>query len=330
MRLLAGLVVLAVDLDGLVGLGGDQTRSGIVEDHGEDSGFAVHRARLYGGLEALEVVAGAPVPQVHRSVVTAGHQNTFWVDRHAVDDGVVTGQVLNEVPLRASPLLDVVGAGRCEHVQRRVEDDAADALLVVGERAHALAGGQVPQPHRRVVTAGDDLRIRRLRNDAGDGVCVSDERVDVRLRSHVPNARCRVATGGDEHIQGRVERHAVHRRQVSVIVPNDLVVLEIPALHLPVLAAGEQVRVARRHGEAADGADVTGQRELQLSTCQVPNLNNSISSTCREPLVARLHRHAPHPAQMAADDAVKFPRRVPLGARNRRRFLGKQQLLAAL
>ena len=86
-----------------------------------------------------------PVPEVHGPVVGPGDEDAVVVERHAVDDGVVPAQVLDEPPLGALPLLDVVRGGGGEHVERGVGHHGADALLVVGQGGQGLAGGQVPQ-----------------------------------------------------------------------------------------------------------------------------------------------------------------------------------------
>lgn len=43
---------------------------------------------------------------------TSGHQDAVGVDRQSVDDGVVPGQVLDEVAVGKRPLLDVIGGAR--------------------------------------------------------------------------------------------------------------------------------------------------------------------------------------------------------------------------
>lgn len=116
MRFFVGLFVLLVDLDGLVRFGGDEAATRLVEAKGVHAGLAVHGARLDGRLRPLEVVARFPVPEVKRTVVGARHQNTVAVDGQAVDDGVVARQVLDELAVRALPLLDVVRRRRREHV----------------------------------------------------------------------------------------------------------------------------------------------------------------------------------------------------------------------
>lgn len=62
-------VVLLVHFDGLVGLGGDQAAFRVVEHAGEDARLAVQGPGLHSRMDALEVVAGPPVPQVDGPVV---------------------------------------------------------------------------------------------------------------------------------------------------------------------------------------------------------------------------------------------------------------------
>ncbi len=82
---------------------------------------------------------------MHGPVVRARDEDPVIVQGHAVDDGVVPAQVLDEPPLGALPLLDVVRGGRGEHVERGVGHHGPDALLVVGQGRQGLARGQVPQ-----------------------------------------------------------------------------------------------------------------------------------------------------------------------------------------
>lgn len=80
----------------------------------------------------------------------------------------------------------------------------------------------------------------------------------------------------------------------------------------------------RGDGESSNSRDVSRQTKLELSTCEVPDLPSpkrtissplslvtrtkthldySISRACREPLVPRLNRHGPNPAQVPTDDS---------------------------
>uniref|UniRef100_A0A2M4DR30 Putative secreted protein n=1 Tax=Anopheles darlingi TaxID=43151 RepID=A0A2M4DR30_ANODA len=110
---------------------------------------------------------------------------------------------------------------------------------------------------------------------------------------------------------------------MPVVMSYDLVVLEIPALHLAILTAAEQIRMTGTYGESPNCTDVSRERQFQLSAGEVPYFNHSIGSTRREPFVAGFDCHAPNPSQMTGNDAAKFPRSVPFRLRNGWRFLGQ-------
>ena len=57
--------------------------------------------------------------------------------------------------------------------------------------------------------------------------------------------------------------------------PPHLVVLQVPALDLLVLAGGEEVRLPGADGQGANSADVPGESQLELSRGQVPQLQGT-------------------------------------------------------
>lgn len=65
-----------------------------------------------------------------------------------------------------------------------------------------------------------------------------------------------------------------------------------------------------RNRQPPNRRNMSRQTQLQLPTRQIPNLNNPIPRTRREPLIPRLDRNAPHPAKMSGDDTHEFPLRV--------------------
>ena len=84
-----------------------------------------------------------------------------------------------------------------------------------------------------------------------------------------------------------------------------LIILQIPAFDLFVLARREQVRLSGTDGQAADSADVARQREFERARGQVPDLDDAISSARHEPFIARLHSYTTHPAQVTTDHLYK-------------------------
>ena len=66
-------------------------------------------------MEPLEVVSSFPIPEVHGPVVSPAHQNPVAVHGKTVDDGIVAGQVLNELSLWTLPLFNIVRTTTGEH-----------------------------------------------------------------------------------------------------------------------------------------------------------------------------------------------------------------------
>eukprot|EP00976_Prorocentrum_cordatum_P109822 1195082-Prorocentrum_minimum.AAC.10 len=109
-------------------------------------------------------------------------------------------------------------------------------LYMLPNKGHTR--GQVPKPDGVVVGAGNDLRVRGLRDDGADGVVVAREAEGLSLGPHVPHAADRVAPARHQHVQRRVQRHAVHAAQVAVVVPD----------HLPYVIGKSEVRGGLRSG----------------------------------------------------------------------------------
>lgn len=92
-----------------------------------------------------------------------------------------------------------------------------------------------------------------------------------------------------------------------MIVPDDLVRLEIPALDHLVLTARKQVRVASGHRKPAHSRDVSREREAQLARREVPDLDDAVARTSRKPLVPGLDRNAAYPPEVPGDDTRELP-----------------------
>mmetsp|Transcript_2126 Transcript_2126/g.8295 ORF Transcript_2126/g.8295 Transcript_2126/m.8295 type:complete len:348 (+) Transcript_2126:522-1565(+) len=189
-------------------------------------------------------------------------------------------------------------------------------FLVVGQGDRALARGQVPQPNRAIHGAADELRLRGLGLDVAHRVRVAAEHKDGHLGAHVPNPNRGVSAARGQDVERRVQGEAVHTTEVAMVVSDDHVLLQVPALHLAILGGREHVWVPVRDGEPTDRANVPGQRDLQRTTSQVPDLDKSVVARGGEPLVGRVHGHRPDPTLMARHDAHQLPRSMPFGLRN--------------
>lgn len=126
--------------------------------------------------------------------------------------------------------------------------ERSDALLVMGKHSHALARGQVPKTHSRVHRSSNDLGVRLLRNDGRHSALVAGKDHDVCPRAHVPDPSYTVSARRDEHVEGGVQRERVDAGEVAVVVANHAVAFEVPTLDHFVLAAGEEIWMARGYG----------------------------------------------------------------------------------
>mmetsp|Transcript_9728 Transcript_9728/g.39391 ORF Transcript_9728/g.39391 Transcript_9728/m.39391 type:complete len:365 (+) Transcript_9728:110-1204(+) len=316
MRLGRGVLVLLPHFDRLVRLHGDQAGSRAVKRRGKYASLRLHRTRLNLGRRLLEVVPALVIPEVQRPVVTAAHHHVVLVHRERVHDRLLLRQhVVHEPAVGQRKLFDVIRRRRQERKLPGVQRERPHALLVVRQSVLALTRGEIPELHRAVVRAGDHLRVVLLRHDGPDGVVVAGEAKHLRLGPHVPHPARAVPAASHQHVQRGVQRERVHAGEVTVVVADHLVVLQVPALDHLVEAAREHVGVPVAHRQAHHLLDVTRQRQLELPGGEVPDLNRAIRGSGREPLVGGIHRDASNPTQVARDDAVELPRCVPWGLR---------------
>jgi hypothetical protein len=84
-----------------------------------------------------------------------------------------------------------------------------------------------------------------------------------------------------------------------------LIIFKIPAFDLLVLTHREEVRLPWADFYSTNSAHMTSERELQSSTGEIPNLDNTISSSSHKPLIARLNIYTPYPPMMTADNLIK-------------------------
>ena len=91
---------------------------------------------------------------------------------------------------------------------------------------------------------------------------------------------------------------------MAVVVTDDLVRFEVPALDHFIFRTTEQVRVSFGKGQPADGGDVPGQRQLQrvrrpdASLGQVPNLDRPVGRTRSKHVVRRIDTDRTDPTQV--------------------------------
>lgn len=72
------------------------------------------------------------------------------------------------------------------------------------------------------MAAGHHLGVSRLSQDSSHSVGVTTQRKNLGLGAHVPHTACAVPASRHDQVQGRMQRKAVHTRQVAVVVTNNL------------------------------------------------------------------------------------------------------------
>ena len=58
---------------------------------------------------------------------------------------------------------------------------------------------------------------------------------------------------------------------------------------------------------------MTGQTQFQFSTRQIPNFDNTVTSTCGKPLVTRFDSNRADPSQVTRYDALESPLGMEFG-----------------
>lgn len=86
------------------------------------------------------------------------------------------------------------------------------------------------------------------------------------LRSYVPHSGSGVSPTSYEQVQIRVQSTAKDSGQVTVILADDLILFEIPALNLFILADRKQIRTPGRDTNASHSVDVSRKRQF-ANTC---------------------------------------------------------------
>jgi hypothetical protein len=81
---------------------------------------------------------------------------------------------------------------------------------------------------------------------------VSLENVDLGSSSDIPQSDDRVSSASRDEIQRRVLSDAVHAREMAMVIPDDLVLLQIPAFDGLVLTSTEEVRMAMTDHQASN------------------------------------------------------------------------------
>ena len=212
-----------------------------------------------------------------------------------------------------------------------VEQARPDAFLVMSQDRRRVATHQIPGSHSGIRRSSHHLRLSRLCGDAVHSASMSPQHHHLCLRANVPDATDTVPSSGEQDIQCGMGGDAVHAAEMAMIRAHHLLSshrasptrLYSKSQHFTDLSSPQE----KRYGERADTTTPRTVCEWPVSVSfRFPDARSQIYSSptlceyldraiCRardEPLVAHVHRHAAHPAEVACNHARQLPGSVPL------------------
>lgn len=262
MRHCRRMFVLFPNLNRLVGLSSNQSRSGMIKGTTENALFGLlQTARLDGCRCGLKVVAGGVIPKIQQSLIASTHHHPVFLHRHTIPNCLWFGHFLQILAVLSLPFPYLtIGAGTQKGpLQTGTVTQGPNGLLVVRQGGKALAGHQVPHFNGRIVTGGNDLGMEALRQYARYGVFMATEYVHLGFGAHVPHSGHGVPAGRHQQIQGGMEAQRIHATQVAVIMAHHLIRFQIPTLDRLVFPATKQVGMPFGKGQSTDGGNVARQ-----------------------------------------------------------------------
>lgn len=109
-----------------------------------------------------------------------------------------------------------------------------------------------------------------------------------------------------------MQSQTINSAQMAMIVPHNLVLLQVPAFHGFILSARKQIGMSIRYSYSTHCVDMASQGDFELPIGEIPKLNGSIIRACSKEFIHRIHSDAPDPAGVTADDSLELPRSMPL------------------
>lgn len=184
---------------------------------------------------------------------------------------------------------------------------------MIGQSFDAFSHSNVPHFYERIVTACNNVWLILLSHHWTNCVSMTNQWMDLSSNSDVPNSGGAVSASCDEHTQALVNFEAINTTQVAVIASDDFVHFQIPTFYWLIFATRKKIRVSFGELNATNRVDMTSQRYFQLSWSQVPKLNCSIDTACREESITGRNSYRSDPTLMSNNDSIELEWRSPFG-----------------
>lgn len=124
-----------------------------------------------------------------------------------------------------------------------MQGEGSHTFFVVCQSLGGCTSADIPKSDGLVVGASDYLGFITLAEDSFYSIRVSTEAMNLCLRPHVPDTSCSISTTRHKDIKLWMKSQRIDAAEMSVIMSDYLILLEIPAQDLLVLTAREQVRM---------------------------------------------------------------------------------------
>ena len=124
-----------------------------------------------------------------------------------------------------------------------MKSEGPHTFFVVRQSLGGGTSADIPKSDGLVVGASDYLGFITLAKNSFYSIRVSTEAKDLCLRPHVPNTSCSISATCNKDIELWMKGHRIDAAEMTVVMSHYLILLKIPAQHLLVLTAREQVRM---------------------------------------------------------------------------------------
>jgi hypothetical protein len=124
-----------------------------------------------------------------------------------------------------------------------MQGEGSHTFFVVRQSLGGRTSADIPKSDGLVVGASDYLGFIILTKDSFYSIRVSSEAMNLCLRPHVPDTSCSISTTCHKDIELWMKSQRIDAAEMAVIMSDNLILLEVPAQYLFVLATREQVRV---------------------------------------------------------------------------------------
>jgi len=154
------------------------------------------------------------------------------------------------------------------------------------------------------VWASNNLWLISLCQDWFNGVLMSSQAVNLCFCSDIPYSCCSISSSSYDQILIWMHGKGINTTEMSMILSDYFILLQIPALDLLIFTCTKQIRMPIGHCQSSDCIYMTSQCNFELPTGQIPKLNSPIIGSWYKEPIKWINGEAPDPSGMPTDDSL--------------------------